>query len=106
MRRTIVGVLVWLAACKAGGGASNEAVARGRALWASRCANCHGSDPSKSGPLGPPVVGATRALVEARVLRAQYPEGYQPKRATTLMVAMPDLADSIDEIVAFLEASE
>jgi mono/diheme cytochrome c family protein len=92
-----------LFACSvSGGGVSDEAVSRGRELWAARCANCHGPDPAKAGPLGPPVAGSARALVEARVLHAQYPAGYTPQRTTTLMIAMPDLADSIDDLTAFL----
>ena len=59
-------------------------------------------DPAKTGTLGPPVAGSSRELVDARVLRVAYPPGYQPKRPTTLMQPMPDLAGSIDDITAFL----
>lgn len=67
-----------------------------------RCTSCHHVDPAKAGTLGPPVQGASRALLEARVLRATYPAGYMPKRTTTLMQPLPDLAGSIDDLAAFL----
>jgi hypothetical protein len=52
--------------------------------------------------VGPAVQGSDRALIEARVLHVRYPPGYKPKRTTTLMIAMPDLAGSIDDLAAFL----
>ena len=67
-----------------------------------RCTACHNMDPTKSGVLGPAVQGSSRALIDARVLRAGYPDGYTPKRKTTLMQPLPDLAASVDDLAAFL----
>lgn len=100
--------LATLATFACNGGATkagSEAASRGRAVWMARCTTCHNADPAKPGVLGPAVQGASRELVEARVLRAAYPAGYRPKRTTTLMVAMPDLAASIDDLTAFLAQS-
>ena len=81
-----------------------EAAQRGRAIWAVHCTACHAADPKLPGSLGPEVAGASKSLLEARVLRAAYPEGYTPKRDTTLMQPMPHLAADIDDLEAFLAA--
>lgn len=76
---------------------------RGRGIYFSNCAACHnGSDPSKDGPVGPAIKGASQALIEARVLRAGYPPGYQPKRKTARMPAQPYLKSAIPHLTAFL----
>jgi mono/diheme cytochrome c family protein len=75
---------------------------RGRQVYLSICIACHNTDPSKQGPVGPAVMGSSRELIEARVVRAQYPPDYAPKRATHIMVAMPQLADKVDELAAYL----
>ena len=96
-----------LAACGGGTGPPSEAaVNRGRVVWVTRCTSCHNTDPTKAGTLGPPVAGSSRALVEARVLRVAYPPGYRPKRTTTLMQPMPELAGSIDDVTAFLATAK
>jgi hypothetical protein len=44
-----------------------------------------------------------RELLEARILRADYPAGYKPKRDTRQMVAFPQLAPHIDALAAYLK---
>ncbi|MFQ5521631.1 MAG: cytochrome c, partial [Candidatus Methylomirabilia bacterium] len=63
---------------------------------------CHNRDPARDGPLGPAIKGASRALLEAKVLRGTYPSGYTPRRTTELMAPQPQLAESIDDLAAFL----
>jgi mono/diheme cytochrome c family protein len=75
---------------------------RGRAVYLANCAACHHTDPSKDGPLGPPIKGASRELIEARLMRASYPPGYKPKRNTNAMPAQPYLEPSLPDLVAFL----
>ncbi len=75
---------------------------RGRAIYMSNCAACHNIDPSKDGPLGPAIKGASHELIEARVLRAGYPPGYKPKRTTAVMPAQPDLKPVLPDLEAFL----
>ncbi len=78
-------------------------VNRGRGIYLSSCAACHNSsDPSKDGPIGPPIKGSSQALLEARVLKASYPPGYKPKRKTAVMPAQPYLKSVIPDLAAFL----
>lgn len=75
---------------------------KGRQVYLAYCMSCHGSDPAKDGPVGPAVKGASRELLEARIVRGTYPPGYAPKRQTTVMQPMPDVAASIPDLAAFL----
>src|SRR5438477_4205474 len=64
---------------------SDPLAERGRQVYLSQCTQCHAVDPSQSGPVGPPVKGSSRELLEARILKGSYPPGYKPKRATNVM---------------------
>ncbi len=75
---------------------------RGRQIYMSTCTACHNPDPTKVGSLGPEIAGTSRELVEAKVLRNEYPEGYRPKRETRVMVPLKHLEPEIDALVAFL----
>lgn len=79
-----------------------DLVARGRSVWMSNCIACHAQDPTADGALGPAVAGSSRELIEARVLRAEYPPGYTPKRDSAIMIALPHLANDIDALAAYL----
>lgn len=79
--------------------------ATGREGWRAYrmfCGACHAPDPNDDVALGPPIAGASRELLEARLLRGGYPAGYQPKRDTRIMPAHPHLARDIDALTAFL----
>ena len=76
--------------------------ARGRRAYLVLCIACHNPDPSKDGPIGPAIKGASRELLEARVLNASYPPGYTPKRKTALMPKQPQLAKDIPDLAAYL----
>jgi mono/diheme cytochrome c family protein len=85
------------------GEASHEAlVARGRAVYVTNCSVCHNPDPGLEGSLGPAVAGASLELLEARLLRNTYPEGYTPKRDSHVMMALPYLEDDIPPLAAYL----
>jgi mono/diheme cytochrome c family protein len=75
---------------------------RGRRVYLANCITCHNPDPTQPGSTGPEIAGASRELLEARVLHTAYPPGYTPKRATHAMVALPYLAARIDDVAAFL----
>ena len=94
-------VLAALAGCSGQSGLSPEAE-RGRQAYLANCSSCHSADPAQNGPLGPAVRGASRELIEARVLRGVYPPGYTPKRPSAVMQPMPHLAPSIDDLAAYL----
>lgn len=88
-----------LGACAEDGGPA----ARGKQVYLAQCVACHNSDPSRDGPLGPALKGAPQELIEARVLRGEYPPGYKPKRSSSVMKPMPQLAPAIDDLAAFLK---
>lgn len=90
---------VLIAACSP---PSPEQAERGRMTYMANCLACHHADPAKPGVTGPAVQGASRELLEARVVRAVYPPGYTPKRTTKLMVPLPQLADKIEDLAAYL----
>ena len=95
----------------AGGTASSSAqdpavllAEKGKAVYFANCTTCHNSDPHRPGTLGPDVWGSSLALLEARILRAEYPPGYDSKRKSKAMVALPHLRGDIPAIHAFLNA--
>jgi mono/diheme cytochrome c family protein len=75
---------------------------RGRQVYVSQCTSCHAFDPAQPGPIGPEVKGATRDLLEAKVLRGIYPPGHRPKRPTSVMPPQSHLAGDIDALAAYL----
>ena len=81
---------------------SDSLVESGRSVYNANCIACHNLDPTQPGSLGPVVAGASLALVEARVLRAEYPEGYVPKQNTRAMVPLPHLESRLPELMAYL----
>lgn len=98
-----VAVEGWNACNKQGGG--DPLVARGHILYATNCTACHNSDPTKDGSLGPAIKGSAIELVQARVLRGEYPAGYSPKRQTHIMQKLPLTEDDVKAIHAFLNST-
>lgn len=95
----LLGVTLAVVAC----GQDRGPASRGRQIYLAQCTACHNSDPARGGALGPSIKGSSRELLEARVLRGEYPPGYRPKRGTAIMKPMPQLAASIDDLAAFLK---
>jgi len=96
--------LLALAVAAAGcsqGGLSPEAE-RGRQVYLAHCVACHNTDPAQPGPVGPPVKGSTREVLEAKVLNGSYPPGYTPKRPTKVMVPIPAVAPEIPALAEYL----
>ena len=96
-------VAALVAAC---GGQDRTAAEQGRVAYTSNCIACHSPDPSVAGGVGPAIAGSSRELLEARILRAEYPSGYAPKRDSRLMPAQPYLAGQIDDLFAYLASVE
>ncbi|MCE3259886.1 MAG: cytochrome [Bacteroidetes bacterium] len=81
-----------------------QLVARGQTIYKMNCIACHNPDPAVEGPTGPSIKGSSLELVQLRVLKAQYPEGYKPKRDTKVMPPLPHLEKEVPAIHAFLNA--
>ena len=94
------------AALACGGGeegpALDAAATRGKTVYENVCTACHSRDPRENGALGPGVAGASLELIEAKVLRAEYPPGYSPKLPSTTMPKYEYLAASLPDIAAYL----
>lgn len=79
-----------------------ELIERGGKIYAMNCISCHNADPSKDGVIGPAIKGSGLELITARIMRAEYPVGYNPKRTTKQMIALPMLEKEIPAIHLFL----
>jgi len=94
-------------ACSAGEESDLQAALakRGEQVYQSNCTACHALDPAQTGPVGPPVAGSSLALLEAKVLRNEYPPGYTPKGETQAMIPLVHLAPELPALAAFLAKS-
>jgi len=81
-----------------------QLIADGRAVYNANCIACHALDPTVDGALGPAVSGSSLELLEARVLRGEYPEGHEPKRPSRVMVPLPHLEPKLPELAAYLQS--
>lgn len=77
-------------------------VARGKQVYASNCTACHAQQPAQVGPIGPAIAGSPLALLEAKVLRNEYPPGYTPQRDTKAMIPLAHLAPELPALAAYL----
>jgi mono/diheme cytochrome c family protein len=82
---------------------SDPLAERGRQVYLAQCTQCHGTEPSQDGAVGPAVKGSSRELLEAKIMRAGYPPGYRPKRPTSVMPPQPAVAPEIPALAAFLK---
>jgi mono/diheme cytochrome c family protein len=80
----------------------DPAAARGEKIYRNICVVCHNPNSNQPGPLGPAIAGSSRELLEARLLRGEYPAGYTPQRNTQQMPRFEFLEPNLDDIVAFL----
>jgi len=101
MRRAWLILLVLAAACSQGE-AGDALAKRGEQVFLSNCTACHAHDPGTDGPIGPAVAGASLALLEAKVLRNEYPPGYAPKRDTQAMIPLAHLEKDLPALAAYL----
>ena len=76
----------------------------GKAVYMSNCIACHNPDPRIAGSVGPDVAFSSLELVTARVLRAEYPAGYKPKRESKMMPPLTHLEKDIPAIHAYLNS--
>jgi mono/diheme cytochrome c family protein len=97
-----VGVALVGAGCGESPKSADPLADRGRLIFVAQCTQCHATDPSQPGPVGPPVKGASAALLEAKIVRGEYPPSYTPKRPTKVMPPTPALAPEIPALAAYL----
>jgi len=83
--------------------AQTAAAERGRQIYHNVCIACHNADPTQPGSLGPPLVGASLELIEAKVLRAEYPPGYTPVRPSQTMPKYEYLKDRLGDVAIYLQ---
>jgi mono/diheme cytochrome c family protein len=84
------------------GAGLDEVAARGKTVYENVCTACHNRNPREGGALGPAIAGASQELLEAKVLRAEYPPGYAPKLPSATMPKFEYLAGSLGDIAAYL----
>ena len=75
-------------------------------MYVANCIACHNHDPALDGGIGPAVAGSSYELLEARIIRGEYPEGYTPKRDSQLMVPLPYLEPDLAALAAYLAPSD
>ena len=76
--------------------------ARGQQVYQANCTACHALDPTQPGPVGPDLAGSSLALLQAKVLKNEYPPGHRPKRDTQAMVPLVHLAPELPALAAYL----
>jgi len=105
MRPTLPLLLLALAACS---GSSSDAklsplAVDGERVYQNVCIACHNGDPTQDGSLGPAVAGSSEALIYARVVRGEYPDGYTPKRpGSVVMPRFEYLEPQVPALAAYL----
>jgi len=105
MRRAwLVPLVLGALACSQGdaGDPGAALVQRGEQVYLNNCTACHARNPSEPGPVGPPIAGSALELLEAKVLRNEYPPGYTPKRDIKAMIPLPHLEPELPAIAAYL----
>lgn len=84
----------------------DEMIEKGRHAFQMNCLSCHGHDPKVDGPVGPAIAGSSLELITKRVMEVKYPDGYKPKRTTSLMVALPHLKNDIPYLFEYLTSEK
>lgn len=77
---------------------------KGKKVYGVNCIACHAADPKVDGAVGPALYGASLDLLQHRVLKVNYPEGYKPKRTSHIMPPFPYLKDDIPALHAYLNS--
>lgn len=83
---------------------AEKLMSRGKMIYNTQCISCHNSDPKKDGSVGPAIFGSSLELLEAKVLRNEYPAGHTPKRPSRMMVALPHLKNEIPALHLYLNS--
>jgi len=81
----------------------SAAAERGRQIYLAQCTACHNMDPAQPGAVGPALKGASREVIEAKVVHGTYPLGYTPKRPTKVMQPIPAAAGDVAALAEYLK---
>ena len=81
---------------------SSPDLSRGKTIYMNVCIACHSGDPNDDGVLGPAISDASLELLEAKVIRNEYPPGYTPKRDSNTMPPYDYLAERMPDVAAWL----
>lgn len=105
MRLFPISLLAWALACSAGGDRQLSPLAlEGEQVYQNVCIACHHGNPNLDGAIGPANAGASQELLEAKILRGEYPPGYTPKRPdSNAMPRFPELKAQIPALTAYLK---
>lgn len=93
---------LWTACGKQGSDTADPKAQAGHGLYLANCIACHNTNPALDGSLGPAIKGSSLELLQARVLRGEYPIGYTPKRKTSVMIKLPLTEENVAAIHAYL----
>lgn len=74
----------------------------GKSMYIMQCMGCHNAEPRYQGSTGPAIYGSSLELLEAKVLRGEYPNDYVPKRRTMMMPRMGYLEQYIPSLYEYL----
>ena len=102
MRGRVLWTVLLLACTNGEDEGRSEQALRGESIYKNVCIACHAPDPTQDGPLGPAIAGSSLELLRARVVRGEYPPGYQPKRPTLSMPSFPYLEEDLPALEAYL----
>ena len=104
--RWMLPLLLVAFACSQGEAGDPQAalVKHGEQVFQTNCTACHAQDPRLAGPIGPPIAGSPLALLEAKVLRNEYPPDYTPKRTTKAMMPLAHLEPELPALAAYLQS--
>ncbi len=75
---------------------------QGKKVYMTVCVTCHNPDSKLDGSIGPSNYGSSRELLQAKILKGEYPPGYKPKRDTQLMPQFEEHAKDIEALHVFL----
>ena len=87
-----------------GGGEQAALIKRGKVVFETNCTACHARDPRAEGPVGPANACASSELLDAKLMRNEYPPGYTPKRDTQAMAPLPYLEKELPALAAYLQS--
>ncbi len=112
MKKILCLILILAAACNPKGSSDpaaqsnpeSDLIAKGKLSYVSNCMACHNQNPKIDGALGPAVYGSSLELLQARILKGEYPAGYTAKRNTKQMVALPHLEKDIPALHKYLNS--